>query len=65
LNDIPSAAKLGGATGHFNAHQVAYPNVDWKAFGTNFVQGKLGLQHALPTTQIEHYDHMAAFFDGL
>lgn len=65
LNDIPSAAKFGGATGNFNAHQVAYPNVDWKAFGTNFVQGKLGLQHSFPTTQIEHYDHMAALFDCL
>lgn len=65
LNDIPSAAKFGGATGNFNAHQVAYPNVDWKSFGTDFVQGKLGLQHSFPTTQIEHYDHMAALFDCL
>lgn len=65
LNDIPSAAKFGGATGNFNAHKVAYPKIDWKAFGTNFVQGKLGLQHSFPTTQIEHYDHMAALFDNL
>lgn len=65
LNDIPSAAKFGGATGNYNAHKVAYPDVDWKAFGTNFVQGKLGLHHSFPTTQIEHYDHMAALFDGL
>ncbi|WP_422103760.1 adenylosuccinate lyase [Winogradskyella sp.] len=65
LNDIPSAAKFGGATGNFNAHKVAYPNIDWKAFGTDFVQEKLGLQHSFPTTQIEHYDHMAALFDGL
>ena len=65
LNDIPSAAKFGGATGNFNAHHVAYPNIDWKAFGISFVQGKLGLQHSFPTTQIEHYDHMAALFDGL
>ncbi|RXJ50147.1 adenylosuccinate lyase [Gelidibacter gilvus] len=65
LNDIPSAAKFGGATGNFNAHKVAYPNIDWKAFGTEFVQGKLGLQHSFPTTQIEHYDHMAALFDNL
>jgi adenylosuccinate lyase len=65
LNDIPSAAKFGGATGNFNAHKVAYPNIDWKAFGGKFVQEKLGLYHSFPTTQIEHYDHMAALFDGL
>jgi len=65
LNDIPSAAKFGGATGNFNAHQVAYPNRDWKVFGTKFIQQKLGLQHSFPTTQIEHYDHMAALFDAL
>ncbi|MDB9960562.1 adenylosuccinate lyase [Oceanihabitans sp.] len=65
LNDIPSAAKFGGATGNFNAHKVAYPNIDWKAFGSAFVQEKLGLHHSFPTTQIEHYDHMAALFDGL
>ena len=65
LNDIPSAAKFGGATGNFNAHKVAYPSIDWKVFGTKFVQEKLGLQHSFPTTQIEHYDHMAALFDAL
>lgn len=65
LNDIPSAAKFGGATGNFNAHLVAYPSIDWKAFGQKFVQEKLGLQHSFPTTQIEHYDHMAALFDTL
>jgi adenylosuccinate lyase len=65
LNDIPSAAKFGGATGNFNAHKVAYPTIDWKAFGSRFVQEKLGLQHSFPTTQIEHYDHMAALFDCL
>jgi adenylosuccinate lyase len=65
LNDIPSAAKFGGATGNFNAHHVAYPNIDWKAFGSKFVLEKLGLQHSFPTTQIEHYDHMAALFDCL
>ncbi len=65
LNDIPSAAKFGGATGNFNAHKVAYPSIDWKAFGTEFVQNRLGLHHSFPTTQIEHYDHMAALFDGL
>jgi len=65
LNDIPSAAKFGGATGNYNAHKVAYPQIDWKAFGQQFVQQKLGLHHSFPTTQIEHYDHMAALFDGL
>ena len=65
LNDIPSASKFGGATGNFNAHHVAYPNIDWKDFGSRFVQEKLGLQHSFPTTQIEHYDHMAALFDCL
>jgi len=65
LNDIPSAAKFGGATGNFNAHFVAYPKIDWKAFGTQFVQEKLGLHHSFPTTQIEHYDHMAALFDTM
>tara|TARA_B100001179_G_C18603524_1_gene412208 strand:+ start:2835 stop:4220 length:1386 start_codon:yes stop_codon:yes gene_type:complete len=65
LNDIKSAAKFGGATGNFNAHHVAYSDVDWKAFGTDFVQERLGLHHSFPTTQIEHYDHMAALFDCL
>ncbi len=65
LNDVKSAAKFGGATGNFNAHHVAYPSIDWKAFGKHFVEEKLGLYHSFPTTQIEHYDHMAALFDGL
>ncbi|WP_396589619.1 adenylosuccinate lyase [Allomuricauda sp. R78024] len=65
LNDIPSASKFGGATGNYNAHKVAYPTIDWKAFGQQFVQEKLGLYHSFPTTQIEHYDHMAALFDCL
>ena len=65
LFSIPFAAKFGGATGNFNAHHVAYPNVDWKKFGTNFVEETLGLHHSFPTTQIEHYDHFAAFFDAL
>lgn len=65
LNDIPSAAKFGGATGNYNAHKVAYPTIDWQAFGQQFVQEKLGLHHSFPTTQIEHYDHMAALFDNL
>lgn len=65
LNDIPSAAKFGGATGNYNAHKVAYPKIDWQNFGQNFIQDKLGLSHSFPTTQIEHYDHMAALFDTL
>lgn len=65
LKTIPHAAKFGGATGNFNAHKVAYPQNDWKAFGTNFVENKLGLHHSFPTTQIEHYDFMASLFDAL
>ena len=65
LKAIPHAAKFGGATGNYNAHKVAYPQNDWKAFGANFVENSLGLHHSFPTTQIEHYDHMAALFDGL
>ncbi len=65
INEIPFAAKFGGATGNFNAHKVAYPEQDWKAFGSHFVQDILGLSHSFPTTQIEHYDHLAALFDGL
>ena len=65
LFNIPFAAKFGGATGNFNAHFVAYPNNDWRKFGNDFVEGRLGLKHSFPTTQIEHYDHFAAFFDAL
>jgi adenylosuccinate lyase len=65
LFNIPFAAKFGGATGNYNAHHVAYPNTDWKKFGTEFVESTLGLHHSFPTTQIEHYDHFAAFFDAL
>jgi adenylosuccinate lyase len=65
LFNVPFAAKFGGATGNFNAHHVAYPTIDWKQFGTTFVENTLGLQHSFPTTQIEHYDHFAAFFDAL
>ena len=65
LQDIPNAAKFGGATGNFNAHKVAYPKVNWKNFGKDFVEGSLGLHHSFPTTQIEHYDHMASLFDAL
>ncbi|MBA0885485.1 adenylosuccinate lyase [Flavobacterium undicola] len=65
LFNIPFAAKFGGATGNYNAHHVAYPQIDWKQFGTKFVEENLGLHHSFPTTQIEHYDHFAAFFDAL
>ncbi|PZD76908.1 adenylosuccinate lyase [Mesonia sp. K7] len=65
LKNTPAAAKFGGATGNFNAHKVAYPDRDWKAFGTTFVEKDLGLKHSFPTTQIEHYDYMAACFDAL
>ena len=65
LNNIPFAAKFGGATGNFNAHNIAYPQIDWRAFGEKFVEETLGLKHSFPTTQIEHYDHFAAFFDAL
>ena len=65
LFNVPFAAKFGGATGNYNAHHVAYPQIDWKKFGSHFVEGNLGLHHSFPTTQIEHYDHFAAFFDAL
>jgi len=65
LGDIPFAAKFGGATGNFNAHHVAYPNTDWIEFGNHFVSEYLGLKRSHPTTQIEHYDHLAALFDAL
>ncbi|MCH3882928.1 adenylosuccinate lyase [Tenacibaculum aquimarinum] len=65
LQNVPHAAKFGGATGNYNAHKVAYPDIDWKAFGTNFVEEILGLHHSFPTTQIEHYDHMASLFDAM
>ena len=65
LRKIPYAAKFGGATGNFNAHLIAYPNVKWKNFSKNFVEKKLGLYYSFPTTQIEHYDHMASLFDAM
>ncbi|MGB5983077.1 MAG: adenylosuccinate lyase [Nonlabens sp.] len=65
LKSVDQSAKFGGATGNYNAHHVAYPQIDWKAFGTKFVEEKLGLNHSFPTTQIEHYDDMAALFDAL
>ena len=65
LQNVPFAAKFGGATGNYNAHKVAYPDIDWKNFGTHFVEEVLGLHHSFPTTQIEHYDHLANLFDAL
>ena len=65
LEQIPFSAKFGGATGNFNAHFVAYPNIDWIAFGNNFVNNILGLQRLQVTTQIEHYDNFAALCDNL
>ncbi len=60
---IPFSAKFGGATGNFNAHHVAYPQIDWTAFGNRFVNDKLGLKRSKYTTQIEHYDNLGAFCD--
>lgn len=65
LLQVPHAAKFGGATGNFNAHKVAYSKVDWKVFGTDFVEKRLGLHHSFPTTQIEHYDYFAALCDAM
>ncbi|WP_232826050.1 adenylosuccinate lyase [Chitinophaga alhagiae] len=65
LGQIPFAAKFGGATGNFNAHNVAFPAINWEKFGNKFVNGTLGLQRMQFTTQIEHYDNLAAQFDTL
>ncbi len=65
LETVPFAAKFGGATGNFNAHQVAYPHIDWLAFADRFVNETLGLTRSRVTTQIEHYDNLAAFCDNL
>lgn len=65
LKSIPVSAKFGGATGNFNAHHVAYPSYDWRAFGNNFVNEVLGLSREEWTTQISNYDNLAAIFDGL
>jgi len=65
LLGVPLAAKFGGATGNFNAHVIAYPKKDWKSFGTDFVENQLGLHHSFPTTQIEHYDYLAALCDAM
>ncbi|NDV46164.1 adenylosuccinate lyase [Paludibacter sp. 221] len=65
LKEVPLSAKFGGATGNFNAHTVAYPTTDWKAFGNKFVSEKLGLEREQWTTQISNYDNMAALFDAM
>jgi len=65
LRTIPFSAKFGGATGNFNAHYVAYPDIDWTEFGDNFVKNKLSLERLRYTTQIEHYDNQAALFDNM
>lgn len=65
IEQIPFAAKFGGATGNFNAHYAAYPEIDWIAFADRFVDETLGLKRSAVTTQIDHYDHLGAFFDNL
>ena len=65
LNQVPFGAKFGGATGNFNAHFVAYPEIDWVSFSNHFVNETLGINRSQTTTQIEHYDHIAGLFDAL
>jgi adenylosuccinate lyase len=65
FGQIPYSAKFGGATGNMNAHKVAYPEIDWISFANNFVNEELGLERSQPTTQIEHYDNLAALFDNM
>lgn len=65
LRKVPFCAKFGGATGNFNAHHVAYPNIDWVAFANRFLNDKLGLEREQTTTQIDHYDNLAAIFDNM
>jgi len=65
FGQIPYSAKFGGATGNMNAHKAAYPEIDWMTFANNFVNEELGLQRSYPTTQIEHYDNLAALFDNM
>lgn len=65
LNMVPFSAKFGGATGNFNAHHIAYPEIDWVSFSNEFVDNTLGLDRSQVTTQIEHYDNLAALFDNL
>ena len=65
MNNIPFSAKFGGATGNFNAHHVAFPEINWRKFGNNFVANSLGLKRQQTTTQIEHYDNLAALMDSI
>ena len=65
LKNIPFCAKFGGATGNMNAHKVAYPQIEWKNFANNYINNNLGLTRLQTTTQIEHYDFMAAYFDAV
>ena len=65
IREIPYSAKFGGATGNFNAHYVAYPEINWPDFGNHLVNDILGLKRSQTTTQIEHYDNLAALFDGM
>jgi len=65
LKEVPVSAKFGGATGNYNAHLIAYPEVDWKKFGDDFLSDKLGLVREEYTTQISNYDNLAALFDAL
>jgi adenylosuccinate lyase len=65
FSQIPYSAKFGGATGNLNAHKVAYPDIDWITFADSFVNDTLGLRRSFPTTQIEHYDNLAALFDNM
>ncbi|NLN29713.1 MAG: adenylosuccinate lyase [Bacteroidales bacterium] len=65
FGQIPYSAKFGGASGNLNAHRAAYPGIDWILFADNFVDGELGLHRSDPTTQIEHYDNLAALFDNI
>jgi len=65
FSQIPYSAKFGGATGNMNAHKAAYPDIDWNTFADNFVNETLGLRRSFPTTQIEHYDNLAALFDNI
>ena len=65
LMQIPNSAKFGGAVGNFNAHKVAFPKINWKAFGKKFVESELNLDYSFPTTQIEHYDSFASLCDNV
>ncbi len=65
FSQIPYSAKFGGASGNLNAHRVAYPEIDWLSFSDNFINDFMGLHRSYPTTQIEHYDNLAAIFDNM